>query len=114
MFGATIVVTETTAQAAQHELLFRRLGQVYVPGRTEASELYEVLGRVDEKAALAPWLDAYYLGLERFEARDLEGAEAAFRVAAELRSDPAAQAYLKRIEELRGKGDWEVAWRSKK
>jgi adenylate cyclase len=114
MFGATIVVTETTARAAEHELLFRRLGQVYVPGRTEPSQLYEVLGRREEKGPLGSWLKAYERGLERFEARDLEGAEAAFRSATRLRPDPVAESYLNRIKELCGKTDWEVAWRSKK
>jgi len=114
LFGATIVVSESTARAAGGEFLFRRLGAVWVAGKSEPVEVWELVARASEEAALAPWLAAFREGLALFEARDLDGAEAAFRRASALRPDPAAEAYLARIGEVREAPAWEVAWRAGK
>jgi adenylate cyclase len=114
LFGAPIVVTEDTVRASRGEFLFRRLGAVYLAGKTEAVQVHELLGGIEQEGALAPWLKTFAEGIARFDARDLGAAQAAFEAASGLRPDPVAQAYLARIAEHRNSPGWDPAWRSAK
>jgi adenylate cyclase len=114
LFGASILVSDSTARAAGESFLFRRLGRVHVPGKGEPIEVFELLGPRGDEPALRLWLGAFARGVERFEARDLGGAEEGFREARSLRADPVAEAYLARVSEVCGSRDWDPAWRSGK
>jgi adenylate cyclase len=114
LFGATILASETTAAAAEGELLFRRLGDVYVAGKSEPIRVLELVGTAAERPVLTPWLDSFARALAHFESRDLDGADAEFARAAALHDDPPAAAYRARIASLRGVASWEPAWRGGK
>jgi adenylate cyclase len=115
IFGVTIAVAESTARAAGAEFVFRRLGATFVAGKGDAQTLYELVDRAERRAMLAPWLEAYEAGVSAWDARDLDGAEAAFRQAlARNAADATSTKYLARIEEARARGTWDVTWKAAK
>lgn len=115
LFGAVIVVAESTAKAAAGEFIFRRLGATFVAGKGEAQSLYELVERAPRRAELQPWLDAYEAGVGAWDARELAVAEGHFRRALALHpSDVTSERYLGRIADARAEGSWETVWRASK
>jgi adenylate cyclase len=101
-YGVTIVASASTREECPG-IVFRELDRVRVVGRDEPVAIYEPLGGAD---ALAPEVfesvGLQQAALERFRARDWDGAAALFNERA--RREPEARVpalFLERIEELR-------------
>ena len=88
-WGAYTMVTEATRLACQkHDaarVVFRALGRIVVMGRSKAVPIYEIVGL---KESLAPTalecIGIFEQGLEKYYARDWDGAIALFKQSAEL------------------------------
>jgi adenylate cyclase len=110
-YGVTIVASGSTRDDCPG-IVFRELDRVRVLGRDEPVVIYEPLGSAD---ALAPEVfesvGLQQAALERFRARDWDGAETLFRQLAHREPEVRIPAlFLERIDELRRhppEPDWE-------
>lgn len=77
--------TRTAAMAAKDDIAFRYLDKTVVKGRTQPVEMYEVMGfTADLSAESAGCIEIYSTGIERYLARDWDGAASAFSRSASL------------------------------
>lgn len=77
--------TRTAAMAAKDDIAFRYLDKTVVKGRTQPVEIYEVMGfTADLSAESAGCIEIYSTGIERYLARDWDGAASAFSRSASL------------------------------
>ena len=102
VYGTYIMVSAAVHDAADATFEWRRLDRVAVMGRTEGTEVYELLG---ERGDVAPERlqarDLYDLALAAYFARRFEEASAAFGKAVAARAtDQAAKMTAHRAEEL--------------
>jgi adenylate cyclase len=110
-YGTYICASEAVRQAAGSEFEWRRLDRVAVVGRSEGTDVYELLG---ERGTVAPEVlearDCYEVALAAYFARRFDEAAAAFREAAALRPDDKAAAVMaRRADDLSGyppPADW--------
>jgi len=71
--------TRTAARSVKDDLVYRYLDRTVVKGRSQPVEMYEVLGFADElPTETAQCIEVYSEGIEKYLARDWEGAVAAF------------------------------------
>jgi adenylate cyclase len=79
-------------------------------GFEKAVEVHELVGELDQAAQSQGWREWFAKGLECFERKSFEPAEAAFRRVLETKPDDGpSQFYLERIAELRAQpptGEW--------
>ncbi len=83
----TMVTGETRAASmgAKDDIAFRYLDKTVVKGRTQPVEMYEVLGFVSELSSEAcGCIEIYSAGIEKYLARDWDGAAAAFESSSRL------------------------------
>jgi len=88
-WGAYIMCTEATRAACEKHggdrVVFRPLARIVVMGRTLAVPVYEIVGLKEEIAPRTrECLGLFAQALDRFYARDWDGAQAGFRRSAEL------------------------------
>jgi len=88
-WGAYTMTTEATKLACEKHggdrILFRPLGRIVVKGRTQAVPLFEVVGlKESTPAATRDCLELFDQGLERYYARDWDGARDCFERSREL------------------------------
>lgn len=102
-YGVRFMVTEHTREGLEDAFLFRELDRIRVKGRSEPVTMYEPIGPIESVSdAQRDRVARHHGALERFRARDWDGAEAAFRALQEAHGDDACVAlYLERIETLR-------------
>jgi class 3 adenylate cyclase len=111
LYGTSILTTATTAREASKSVIARKIDTVRVPGRSEAVELYEILGDREEingesNDRCARYAEAMHL----YESRNFAGARDAF---ARLPDDRAACAMAQRCEQLLRNGagsSWDGVW----
>jgi adenylate cyclase len=101
-YGTYIVASEALHAAAGPRFEWRRLDRVAVVGRTEATDVYELLGEQGAVAAnILAARDQYEEALAAHFARCFGDAVEGFRAAAEARpGDKAAQVMAQRAVEL--------------
>lgn len=91
-YGARILVGENTRDAAKDEFVFRDLGRVKVKGKKKAVRIYELLETRAKMPVDPEWITLFAKGMEAFQDRDWEGADAAFQqVIANRGSDPPSE-----------------------
>lgn len=88
-WGAFTMVTESTRLACEKHgagrMVFRPLGRIQVKGRSASVPIHEVLGLTDDlKPATRDCLGLFAEGMERYYARDWNGAMERFERSAEL------------------------------
>jgi len=95
-YGTSLIVGQTTYEAARYEFVFRRLDTVTVRGRDEPVRIYELLaesaGAADDEAFA--WVKLFERGLASFEEQDWQNAAELFRKAIELRGEDAPSAHF--------------------
>lgn len=82
-WGVFIMVTDSTRLACEQHapgrILFRPLGRIVVKGRTQAVPLFEVFAFADEATlSMRECITTFAAGLDRYYARDWDGAIACF------------------------------------
>jgi len=101
VFGSRILVAETTHVGARHNgILWRKLGEIKVVGKSKTVSVFEPL---DSKRSdkLLDQIEDYNSAIEAFEARDLERA---YRFFSMIEGDPVSRAYLDRIAKAQQEG----------
>jgi adenylate cyclase len=77
--------TRAAAMAAKDDIAYRYLDKTVVKGRTRPVEMYEVMGFIaDLSAEAAGCVEIYSGGIEKYLARDWDGAAAAFERSSRL------------------------------
>jgi adenylate cyclase len=107
MFGTGILISAATRDQAGANILAREIGHLRVVGRTQAVQVYEVLGLAGEKPAVAA--EAFARGLALLAAGQVTAARELFQQQA---TDPVSQRYLERCQELLQAGgeEWDGVW----
>jgi len=101
VFGTRILVSETTYQGLSTRFTWRRVGEVAVKGKTQATTLFEPLDpRLQER--MIATLPTYQDGVLAFERGERNTAAELF---AALDFDPVSRAYSARIERERAGDD---------
>lgn len=91
-YGARILVGEATRDAAKDEFAFRDLGRVKVKGKKKAVRIYELLETRAKMPVDPSWITLFGKGMEAFQDRNWDSADAAFRqVIADRGSDPPSE-----------------------
>jgi adenylate cyclase len=73
-YGTTIIASETIVQATGDAFVFRLLDRVAVKGKTEAVQIYELLGLKGEAREMSEVIAAYEKAFAAYSVRDFEGA----------------------------------------
>ncbi|MGQ9686340.1 MAG: adenylate/guanylate cyclase domain-containing protein, partial [Thiobacillaceae bacterium] len=115
LYGSRILVAEATRHQAGDDLVFRELDSLRVLGKTEPVRVFELLGERERlPAGTLERVERFEQGLDRYRARDWDGAEALFRQCLQADStDRASQVFLERIARFRAKppgDDWDGVW----
>jgi len=97
--GTDLLISGSTAAGLGDKFVTRFTGRFILSGTSKPMEAHEVLGRVDQFDGRPAWLAEFAGALDRYNQRDLDGAEAGFRRVKELRDgvDGPSEFYLKRI-----------------
>lgn len=113
-YKTRIMTNEGTMNAAQGKIIFRRIDRVRLKGKSEAVDIYEVMGLheglSDQGQAM---LDTWHQALEYYRNQDWDNAEARIKnILKTMPEDGPAQSYLKRIADLRANPPqgWDGTW----
>ena len=95
-YGTGTLISDGTRQAVGERFAFRPLGGVQVKGKTQAVQVYELLGRTGEvDPTTLEYAEAFGAAVEPFQQRDWRAAIAAFESCRARRPDDlAAQHYV--------------------
>ena len=110
--GTDVLITRDTKEGLDSRFATRLIGQFQLKGFEKTVEVHELVGRSQEAEASRPWRESFAEALKAFQAKDLNGAEAAFRRTLDLKpKDGPSIFYLAKIAELRTDGqalpeDW--------
>jgi adenylate cyclase len=115
MYGTRILLTEDTAKAARGEFELREIDAITVKGKTEPTQIFELLGAVANLPAETSRLrERYAEALRAYRGQDWETAEGLFLKCLELRpEDGPAKVFLGRIALLKKNPpgeDWNGVW----
>lgn len=112
-YGTSILVSETVVQNAGQDFVFRLLDKVAVKGKTEAVQIYELLGRQGEAGEMREIVAAYETAFATYTARDFAGAITI--LARQLQDGPSAALFRRCQEYLdeRPPEDWDGVYVSK-
>lgn len=107
IFGSGILVSQTTWEQTGGAFAGRGLGKVRVVGRKEPVKVYEPLALEGEAARQE--IARFAQGVELMREGQWDQATAIFQA---MKTDPAAQAFLHRCQELKaqGAGQWDGVW----
>jgi adenylate cyclase len=112
VYGTHVIVSSSTAAQAGSAFLFRPLDKVQVKGRSEAVEIFELLGRKEAKEP--EWIHAFRVGLGYYQRGEWDEAEAAFGACLTLKPDDTpSQVFKDRIRDFRivAPEEWNGTWR---
>ena len=105
-YGTDILVGPLTAQAVKGEFTLRRIDLIVVVGRTEPTEVFEVLGGRDAPGFISELVAEYERGIDLYRDGQFENALEAFRKAAtrepgkdKVEATP-SKLYIQRCEDL--------------
>jgi adenylate cyclase len=108
--GTDVLITGDTCREVAGQLVTRRLGLFRLKGFEKAVEVHELISELDKAAESQAWRGLFAKGLECFERKSFEQAEANLRRTLEAKpADGPSKFYLERIAELReqtGAGEW--------
>ena len=108
--GTDVLITGDTQREIAGQLVTRRLGLFRLKGFEKAVEVHELVSELEKGSGSQVWRELFAKGLECFERKSFEQAEAAFRRTLELKPDDGpSNFYLERIAELRvhaPTGEW--------
>lgn len=107
VFGTETMISEDTWRLAESEFRGRKLADLRVVGRKNATTVYEMTGLASEPEP-SEWA-IFSKGLDLFRAGDFAGAAASFST---LPDDPAARHYVQRCDALidQPPKDWDGVW----
>ncbi|HDP95244.1 MAG TPA: adenylate/guanylate cyclase domain-containing protein [Candidatus Aminicenantes bacterium] len=110
-YGTKIAMGENCARGIPNDLLFRKLDRVKVKGKTEAEEIYELIGKTDDFSALEiKAFRDFETALERYFNGGFESAARIFsRLAGK---DAVAGVFLERCRQLLNNPpeEWDGVW----
>ncbi|MFH1103311.1 MAG: adenylate/guanylate cyclase domain-containing protein [Pseudomonadota bacterium] len=108
-FGTHTLISKTTRDLLNNDFHCREIGRVTVVGRKKPVTVYEPMFK-EQFAKQKEQIDEFAKGLQLFYQGTLDKARLLFSSIAN--HDPAAQAYVKRIDELEPSGaeTWEGIW----
>ena len=96
--GTDILATRDIQRSVEKTLLARMVGHFRFKGFDRVSEVYELIGEMDQAEATKPWREAFAQGIYHFQRKAFPAAEAAFRRTLELKpGDGPSAFYLERI-----------------
>lgn len=105
VFGTPVMVSESTWQQTNGQVQGRLLGSLRVVGRSEPVAVYEPMnltGQADQA-----FIDVFEQGVALVQSGDLAAARDVF---ADLSNDPAAQSYVKKLDQLEPGQTWDGIW----
>jgi adenylate cyclase len=107
-YGARVLVSRATKEAAKGAFVYRTLDMVRVKGKSEPVEVFELLG---EGTAAPAWLAPFEAGVGAYRLKRFSEAREAFGSSLKLRPDDlAVKLYLERLAKLSTVPDsWEPA-----
>ena len=116
IFGARIIVAESTLLAAKNSVESRELDMITVVGKTEPVRIYEVLCRAGQlKAEETELVQEFGKGLAAYRTRDWNAADRRFQRCLTINpNDAPSTLYVERIAKLRKEplpSDWDGVWR---
>lgn len=95
-YGTSILLSQSTTEALDDNLIIREVDKVRVKGKAQASGIFEVMGEGEPAPELARFLDHYHQGLARYRQRHWIEAITSFQAALETRpKDGPSKRYLK-------------------
>ncbi|MEP7053548.1 MAG: adenylate/guanylate cyclase domain-containing protein [Pseudomonadota bacterium] len=106
-YGVTALVSEAVAAAVRDRFVFRRIDRVAVKGKSQAIDVYELLGRVGAELANHAQIERYEAAFAAYLARDFT---AAVRLLEGVTGDPPCAVLHARCQELQRKPpppDWD-------
>ncbi len=109
VYGTRIMVSESTAQAAGDELLFREIDLVQVKGKEQGERVFELLGDHDHADRSPSACESYHKALNLFRTRQWEEAKTIFATLAQ-EGDHAAATFIDRCDayaEAPPPADWD-------
>jgi len=105
-----VLITGETYREVARQFVTRRLGLFRLKGFEKAVEVHELISELDKASESQEWRELFGKGIECFERKSFEQAEAAFRRTLEVKpEDGPSRFYLERITELRAHpplGEW--------
>jgi adenylate cyclase len=93
-FGTRIIVSDAIERRARHAFAFRRLDKVAVKGKSQAVEVFELLGPRDAPALARTTWERYEAAFAAYAARDF--AKACELLSEQERSDPPSRVLRER------------------
>lgn len=98
-YGVRMIASEDTVLAAGPAVVVREIDKVRVRGRSEATRIYEILGRGQERERWTLRIERFARGLDAYRSRRWDEAREVFEsVLDEHPDDAPARLYLKRCE----------------
>ena len=114
VYGTEILASGEVVQLTADRFLWRHIDRIVAAGTTEAHEIYEPLGEIDESGRHCEFLARWHRGHAAYDAGRFEAALAGFRAAAELRPDDGpTRVFIARCEAFMRDGpprDWDGTW----
>lgn len=92
-YGTSIIVSETIVQHCGDDFVFRLLDRVAVKGKSQAIQIYELLGAKGEAGVMRETTAAYEKAFAAYTARDFPGA---VKILSEQQSDAPSVTLLQR------------------
>jgi adenylate cyclase len=112
-YGTSIIVSETVMKNAERDFEFRLLDKVAVKGRSEAVQIYELLGRKGEAGEMRGIVEAYEKAFAAYVDHDFAGAIA---ILTQQPTDAPSATLLRRCREYQAEpppADWDGVYVSK-
>ncbi|MCG8414310.1 MAG: tetratricopeptide repeat protein, partial [Pseudomonadales bacterium] len=115
-YGTSILIGELTRVRIGDEFVVRKIDQVVVAGKDEATRIYELHSAAGKaEASVLKLFELYEAGLAAYRTTDWDKAEELFKKCLEIKpEDGPTKTLLARIESLRSSpmaSDWDGIWR---
>lgn len=113
-YGTRILVNSHTVDGAQKVMTFRRIDRVRLKGKSEATDVFELMGpngKINEEGKAL--IEVWHQSLEYYRNQKWDEAESRVKkVLSKMPHDGPALTYLKRIQDLRNNppGGWDGTW----
>jgi adenylate cyclase len=110
IYGVPIIVSETTWESVKHHLVGRELDVVQVKGKQDPVSIFQILGRISDRAVFDAPLEIFRKGMENYRSRNWAEAQTLFKHVEDWwPGDPPSCLYQLRCRELLAKPpgkDW--------
>ena len=114
LYGTSLCISKSTHDAVKDLFLFRKLDTLYLKGKAEATEIYELVDFIEKASNQKKQLcKEYGQALDLYTQGNIEEARKLFADLADIYSDKPALYMKKRCEKLTQEGlpaNWKGVW----